>query len=69
MIDDDFLVLVNGWWEQLGFTIPGTRAGLTWHTAIDTGDPAAPAAATPLTGGDQVTAGPRSIVVLRGPRQ
>ena len=25
MVDDDFLVLVNAWWEQLPFTIPPTR--------------------------------------------
>jgi isoamylase len=67
LIDDDFLVLVNGWWEPLGFTVPGTRDGLTWHPAIDTYDPAAPAAPDPLSGGDQVTVRPRSIVVLHGP--
>ena len=27
LLDDDFLVLVNAWWEPLGFTIPATRAG------------------------------------------
>jgi hypothetical protein len=31
MIDDDFLVLVNAWWQPLGFTIPATRDGLTWQ--------------------------------------
>jgi isoamylase len=65
MIDDDFLVLVNAWWEHLGFTIPATRAGLTWQSAIDTHDPARPA--TSLRAGDHLTVGPRSIVVLLGP--
>ena len=28
LVDDDFLVLVNGWWEPLDFTLPATaRAG------------------------------------------
>ena len=67
MIDDDFLVLVNGWWEPLGFTIPTTREGLTWQTAIDTYDPAQSAAAVPLRASDQLTVSPRSIIVLRGP--
>jgi hypothetical protein len=25
MIDGDFLILVNAWWEPLAFTIPATR--------------------------------------------
>jgi glycogen operon protein len=69
LVDDDFLVLVNGWWEPLGFTLPGTRDEVTWRTAVDSYDPAAPAAAAPLTAGSQLMAGPRSVVVLRGPRQ
>ena len=27
LLDDDFLVLVNGWWEPLDFTIPAARDG------------------------------------------
>jgi isoamylase len=67
MLDDDFLVLVNAWWEPLSFTIPVTRAGLTWQSAIDTYDPASSAAAAALRAGDQRTVDPRSVVVLRGP--
>ena len=26
VIDDDFLVMVNAWWEPLGFTLPGHQA-------------------------------------------
>ena len=40
LLDDDFLVLVNAWWQPLDFTIPETRRGTTWHTTIDTFDPA-----------------------------
>ena len=68
MLDDDFLVLVNAWWEPLGFTIPAARAGPAWQTAIDTYDPTRPATAAPLRAGDQLTVGPRSVAVLRGPR-
>ena len=68
MLDDDFLVLVNAWWQPLGFTIPATRDQTTWQTAIDTYDPARPAAAAPLRAGGQLTVSPRSITVLRSPR-
>ena len=66
MLDDDFLVLVNAWWEPLAFTVPASRAGQTWQTDIDSFDPAG--AAPRRQAGDQVTVGPRSVVVLRGPR-
>jgi glycogen operon protein len=66
MLDDDFLVLVNAWWEPLAFTVPPARAGQMWETDIDSFDPVG---ATPrCQAGDQVTVGPRSVVVLRGPR-
>ena len=39
MVDDDFFVLVNAWWEQLDFIIPPTRPGQVWHGEIDTYDP------------------------------
>jgi glycogen operon protein len=68
LLDDDFLVLVNGWWEPLEFTIPDCRPGLAWRAEIDTCDPAAVAAAPVRLAGDRVTAGPRSVLVLRGPR-
>ena len=65
LLDDDFLVLVNSWWEPLGFTLPGTRPGAEWHAEIDSYDPAAPAGAAKHHAGDQVTVGPRSVAVLR----
>ena len=68
LLDDDFLVLVNAWWQPLDFTIPATRAGTTWQTEIDTYDPARPATAAPLRAGGQLTVDPRSITVLRSPR-
>jgi glycogen operon protein len=68
LLDDDFLVLFNAWWEPLDFVIPATRAGLAWRTEIDSYDPAAPEAAPQRHDGDRVTVGPRSVAVLRGPR-
>ena len=68
LLDDDFLVLVNAWWEPLAFTVPAAREGQAWHTDIDSFDPAGADPAPPCRAGDQVTVGPRSVLVLRGPR-
>src|SRR5499427_10961788 len=65
LVDDDFLVLVNSWWEPVGFVVPATRPGTHWQAEIDSYDPAAPAAAPRHHAGDQVTVGPRSVAVLR----
>jgi len=67
MIDDDFLVLVNAWWEPLVFTIPVTRPRQVWQPEIDTYSPAAPSAAPGAREGDELSVGPRSMVVLRAP--
>ena len=42
LLDDDFLVLVNAWWEPLEFVLPATRGQASWRIDIDTYDPAAP---------------------------
>jgi len=71
LLDDDFLVLVNAWWEPLEFVLPATREQASWCTEIDTYDPAAPgrSAAAPRAAGDHVTVSPRSVVVLSDPRR
>jgi glycogen operon protein len=69
LLDDDFLVLVNAWWEPLEFVLPATRPEASWRVEIDTYDPASPAgSAAARCAGDRVTAGPRSVVVLLSPR-
>ena len=80
LLDDDFLVLVNAWWEALDWVLPDTRPGAQWHAEIDTYDLASPAgsaaagsaagvsAAAHCEAGDKVTVGPRSVIVLRSPR-
>jgi isoamylase len=69
MVDDDFLVLVNGWWEPLSFVLPPTRPDAEWHAEIDSYDPTAPAGAGKRHVGNQVTVGPRSVMVLSDPRR
>ncbi len=68
MLDDDFLVLFNAWWEPLNFALPRTRDRMVWRAEIDSYEPAAMAAGPERQAGDQVVVGPRSVVVLRGPR-
>ena len=68
LFDDGLLVLVNAWWEPLEFTVGDCRPGLAWRAEIDTFDPAAAAGAACAVAGDRVTVGPRSVLVLRGPR-
>ena len=72
LLDDDFLILVNAWWEPLDFTIPQARPGQSWQLAVDSYDPHRAtgdrAAAPSQRAEDRVTVGPRSVCVLRGPR-
>jgi glycogen operon protein len=67
LVDDDFLVFVNAWWEPLDFVVPDTRPQAAWQVGINTHDPASqtgPAAADRKPG-DHITVGPRSVVVLK----
>jgi glycogen operon protein len=61
LIDDDFLVLVNAWWEPLDFVVPERTATTVWDFACDSYDPGRTGTATD----DAVRVGPRSVVVLR----
>ncbi len=71
LLDDDFLVLVNAWWEPLDFAVPTARPGQAWQAEIDSYDPrrtAGDGAAARYQAGERVSVGPRSVLVLRGPR-
>ncbi len=66
LLDDDFLVMFNAWWEPLDFIIPGTRDGQVWHAEIDTCEPVTKTTAPERQAGEQICVGPRSVTVLRG---
>ena len=69
VLDDDLLVIVNGWWEQLSFTLPDVGSPRTWIRELDTY--AAPGSAEAAAGaevGPTVSLGPRSLILLRSPR-
>jgi isoamylase len=62
MVDDDFLVLVNAWWEPLTFQVPVDVATQRWEIVCDSFDPnrAGNVSAS-------LEVGPRSVVVLCSP--
>jgi glycogen operon protein len=68
MLDDDFLVLVNAWWEPLDFMLPATKPDAEWQAELDSYDSVAPAGATEHHAGDLVTVSPRSVAVYRAMR-
>jgi pullulanase/glycogen debranching enzyme len=59
LVDDDFLVFVNAWWEPLTFQIPADVVARRWEILCDTFD-----AAHTGTAAGRVDVGPRSTVVL-----
>ncbi|HEX7490149.1 MAG TPA: glycogen debranching protein GlgX [Candidatus Limnocylindrales bacterium] len=84
ILDDDLLLIFNGWWEQLTFTIPEIGSPHSWHREVDTftGE-VAPAGfalsagarhgrkgktATWLATGASLIVQPRSVVLLRSGR-
>jgi glycogen operon protein len=63
MIDDDFLMFVNAWWEPLTFSVPASFVLHPWEIVCDTFDPARTGRAR-----QQFDVGPRSAVVMRSGR-
>jgi isoamylase len=66
LADDDYLLLINAWWEPLDFHVLQTRPDQAWHPELDPYEPADVTETAKLVGGDPVPVGPRSIRVLRG---
>jgi isoamylase len=58
--DDDFLILVNAWWEPLTFAVPVVLPARRWDAVCDTFDPA-----RKITVAQELTVGPRSTVILQ----
>ncbi len=74
ILDDDLLIVLNGWWESLTFTIPDVGAAMVWMRELDTltgqaGERSSVGGATEkLATGAQIVVGPRSLVLLRSKR-
>ena len=63
LVDDDFLVFVNAWWEPLTFSVAAPLVLHRWEVVCDSFDPARTGPAA-----QQLEVGPRSAVVMRSPR-
>ena len=63
MVDDDFLMFVNAWWEPLTFTVPADLSARRWDVVCDTFDPCAHRSAWRKS----LTVGPRSFVIVLSP--
>ncbi len=63
LIDHDFLMLVNAWWESLSFTLPAAVSAHRWDVVCDTYNPARTG-----TANQHLDVGPRSMTVLRSRR-
>jgi glycogen operon protein len=70
LLDDDFMILVNAFWEEVTFTLPAVRESpQSWFVELDSYDPDVSAARDfSKHTGDKVVAHPRSVQVLRAPR-
>jgi glycogen operon protein len=68
LTDDDFLLLVNAWWQPLDFAVPKTCRDQVWTPVIDTYQPSGTAAPATLAAGETITVRPRSVIVLHGHR-
>jgi isoamylase len=58
LVDNDFIILINAWWQPLTFTVPPSLSARQWRIVCDTHDPERDAVCS------AVAVGPRSIVVL-----
>jgi isoamylase len=60
--DHRFLLLVNGWWEPLTFTLPAPLRKQRLSVAVDTTSQSGPARIGPA---DEITVGGRALVLLQ----
>ena len=65
ILDDTFLVLVNGHYEDVEFTVPTTRWGRQWCVELSTADPVVEAGAWTVAARQPVLLTSRSVLVLR----
>jgi isoamylase len=62
--DNPFLLMLNAWWEPLGFTVPAPLRDLSWLVEVDTSDPNTSGRAIDTS--TELTLKGRSLMLLRG---
>ncbi|MFE9442356.1 glycogen debranching protein GlgX [Streptomyces sp. NPDC006602] len=66
VVDDSFLLLLNGYWEPVDFLLPDVTYGERWTTLIDTAEPQG-ADEAEHKAGTKLTVEARSLVLLSRP--
>ena len=70
IVDDTLLILLNAYHEAIPFTLPAHRRKVRWEVVMDTNDPQTSKTAHQyMRGGDSYDLKPRSLVLLRLPKQ
>ncbi|WP_333775733.1 glycogen debranching protein GlgX [Streptomyces sp. IBSBF 3136] len=67
VIDDSFLLLLNGYWEPVDFRLPDHSFGERWTTLIDTADPDGVPDERERKAGTRLRVEPRSLIMLSRP--
>jgi glycogen operon protein len=63
--DDSFLILVNGWEDEVRFVLPSVRFGRHWTFELGTATPSEPPGSWQMAARAQVACPGRSVTVLR----
>lgn len=66
VVDDSFLLLLNGYWEPVEFRLPDRTYGERWTTRLDTAEPQG-ADESEHKAGTTMTVEARSLVLLSRP--
>ncbi|MFG3197279.1 glycogen debranching protein GlgX [Streptomyces sp. NPDC048208] len=67
VVDDSFLLLLNGYWEPVDFRLPAASYGERWTTLIDTADPEGVPDERERKAGTRLPVESRSLVLLSRP--
>jgi isoamylase len=65
IVDDSFLLLINGYHEDMTFVLPGRRYGQTWGLELGTAEPDAQPGAFTVGARQPIAAKARSVTVLK----
>ncbi|MGA5651131.1 glycogen debranching protein GlgX [Streptomyces seoulensis] len=67
VVDDSFLLLLNGFWEPVDFRLPAASYGERWTTLIDTADPEGMPDERERKAGTRLRVESRSLILLSRP--
>lgn len=65
LIDDDFFIIFNSYHENLKFKLPAFVPGATWELVINTSLSEQEERRSPIKGGLEINASPRSLLLFR----